>query len=217
MIRLSTVSKSFGFGAARHPVLVELDLTVEPGEIVAMAGPSGSGKTTVLALLAGWTTPDSGQVSVVDGTKHPARRSWSDVAIVPQSLGLLPELTLEENLTVAMAASRDAPRPVVDTLTDQLGITHLVHRFPDEVSLGEQQRAAIARAALGHPKVLLADEPIAHQNQRFAREAMTVIRDLAHEGTAVLIATHNELAFDYCDRTFHMVHGALVTDTQRGG
>ena len=214
MIRLCAVSKGLGSGAARHPVLVELDLTVAAGEIVAMAGPSGSGKTTVLALLAGWTTPDSGEVSVVDDAVDPARRSWSDVAIVPQSLGLLPELTLEENFTVSVPAARRGPPPVLGTLTDPLGITHLAHRFPAEVSLGEQQRAAVARAAIGHPLVLLADEPIAHQNVQFAHAVMGVLRSLARSGTAVLIATHNELAFSYCDRTVRMVQGALVTDTE---
>jgi len=211
VIRLSAVSKGFGSGVARRELLAELDLSVSAGEIVAMAGPSGSGKTTILALLAGWVVPDSGQVSIVDDTMDPARRPWSDVAIVPQSLGLLPELTIEENLIVSGAGRRHVPAPDLRDVTDLLGITHLTRRFPDEVSLGEQQRAAIVRATAGSPKVLLADEPIAHQNERFAHNVMKAIRQRASSGTAVLIATHNEIAFDYCDRILRIADGGWAS------
>lgn len=212
MIRLEGVSKGYGSDASQRRVLSNLDLDVAAGEIVAMAGPSGSGKTTVLALIAGWSVPDVGQVTVIDDSMNPAGRHWSDVAVVPQSLGLLPELTIGENITLSMTAGR-VPAGPIDEITDLLGITHLVDRSPDEVSLGEQQRAAVARAAVARPRVLIADEPIAHQNHALARVVMGLIADLARAGTAVLIATHNELAFDSCDRILRMTDGRLVADT----
>lgn len=212
MIRLSDVNKGFGPDAAAHRILIDLDLTVAAGDVVAMAGRSGSGKTTVLALIAGWAEPDSGHVTVIDDTMAPSDRSWADVAVVPQSLGLLPELTIAENISLPLTTAGTDPVTPLDVLTDALGITHLARRFPDEVSLGEQQRAAIARAAVAGPKVLLADEPIAHQNRHRATNVMGVLADLARSGTAVLLATHNELAFEYCHRILRMTDGTLVAD-----
>jgi ABC-type lipoprotein export system ATPase subunit len=206
---MSAVSKRVGADGVNLQVLIELDLSVGVGEIVAIAGPSGSGKTTVLALLAGWAEPDSGQVTVVDRATGPARRPWTDVAVVPQSLGLILELTIGENIALPITTAGIAAATPISALTDQLGITHLTDRFPDEVSLGEQQRAAIARAAIVHPKVLLADEPIAHQNHHRAHDVMSVINQLALAGTAVVIATHNELAFDYSHRVLHLTAGGL--------
>jgi putative ABC transport system ATP-binding protein len=209
MIHMMTVNKRVGPDTAELHILKDLDLTVHSGEIVAMAGPSGSGKTTVLALLAGWADPDSGHVTIIDHTIHRAKRPWSDVAVIPQSLGLLPELTIGENIALPTSTARTATSTALGFVTEQLGIGHLTGRFPDEISLGEQQRAAIARAAIVQPKVLLADEPIAHQNQQRAHDVMSVIHQLACNGAAVLIATHNELAFEYSHRILQLTGGAL--------
>lgn len=217
MIRLDSVNKSFVTDTVRHQILNDLDLNVNAGEIIAMAGPSGSGKTTVLALLAGWTNPDSGHVIVIDETMNLSDRSWSDVAVVPQSLGLLPELTIAENIALPLTTNGTDSSTPIDELTDELGITHLAKRFPDEVSLGEQQRTAIARAAVANPKVVLADEPIAHQNQQRARNVMDVLQRLARSGTTVLLATHNELAFHYCHRILRMAGGSLTPDSKQSG
>lgn len=210
MIRLTAVRKGFGPDPESNPILTDVDLAVAAGEIVAIAGPSGSGKTTVLALLAGWMTPDSGHVSVVDDLVDPSQRPWSDVAVVPQALGLLAELTIAENIALPQTTTRTVSGIDSSTLTDELGITHLARRFPEQVSLGEQQRTAIARAAIAQPKVLLADEPIAHQNEQRAHDVMAAIDRLARSGTAVLIATHNEVAFDYCHRILRTTGGTLT-------
>ena len=113
------------------------------GEIVALSGPSGSGKTTLLGLVAGWDQPDAGTVVVLDGTRAPGEQRWDELAILPQSLGLLEELTLLENVTLPLRL-RDGPGADPAVLLGRLGIDHLRDRFPAEVSLGEQQRAALA-------------------------------------------------------------------------
>lgn len=210
VLRLHGVHKSFRGPGGERAVLSGVDLTVEAGEVVVVAGRSGSGKTTLLTLIAGWEEPDAGRATVIDDIMAAAERPWTDVAIVPQSLGLLDELTVTENvaLPVRLASWRgtgDAGR-----LMEQLGVAHLAARRPDEISLGEQQRVALARAAVVRPRLLLADEPISHQNDAWARSCMTVLGALAAGGTACLLATHNEIAFEVAQRVLELRGGRLV-------
>jgi ABC-type lipoprotein export system ATPase subunit len=208
VVELTGVDKSFPGPTGPRPVLTGVDLAVAGGEIVAMAGRSGSGKTTLLTIVAGWERPDAGRVVVLGGDATPDR-TWSDLAILPQSLGLLDELTLRENITFPLRLD-GATRPAdPDDLMLRLGIDHLADRFPTEVSLGEQQRAALARAAVVGPSVLVADEPIAHQNRGWAEGMMLVVADLASRGSACLLATHNEIAFDTADRVLELRDGTL--------
>jgi putative ABC transport system ATP-binding protein len=212
VVRLTGVDKAFGLGTAERPVLLGVDLTVGAGEIVALAGPSGSGKTTVLALVAGWEQPDAGTVVVLDGGIAPGDHGWGDVAILPQSLGLLDELTILENVALPNRLG-DRRRAVPADLLERLGIAHLVDRFPTEVSLGEQQRAALARAAVARPRVLVADEPTAHQNHARAEDILAVLRDLAADGTTCLLATHDETALAVADRVLELHDGRLHART----
>jgi putative ABC transport system ATP-binding protein len=204
-VELTGVVKVFAAAAAVR-VLDGVDLSVEPGEVVAVAGRSGSGKTTLLTIVAGWDAPDAGSVVVVGAQRAPHGPAWSEVAVVPQSLGLLEELTVAENITLPGRLGKDGTAGSgtagsdAATLMRQLAIDHLADRYPSEVSLGEQQRAAVARAAVVQPRLLLADEPIAHQDAGRAEAIMFVLRRLADTGTACLVATHNELAFEAADR-----------------
>jgi putative ABC transport system ATP-binding protein len=141
--------------------------------------------------------------------------SWSDLAIVPQSLGMLDELTLAENIASPQRLARGkaaggSTSDSVGSMIDRLGLDRCANRSPSEVSLGEQQRAALARAAVLGPAVLIADEPIAHQNSGWAREMMSVLVDLSTTGTAILLATHNEIAFESAQRILHLRAGRLV-------
>jgi putative ABC transport system ATP-binding protein len=208
-IELAGVEKSFATPAGPRRVLAGVDLTVAEGEVVAVAGRSGSGKTTVLTVAVGWERPDAGTVAVLGAGPSPDALPWRDLAIVPQSLGLLDELTVAENVTLPLRldAAVDARDP--DELLARLGIDHLAGRYPDEVSLGEQQRAALARAAVAGPRVLVADEPIAHQNQAWAEGMMLVVAGLAAEGTACLLATHDPIAFGVADRVLDLHDGRL--------
>jgi ABC-type lipoprotein export system ATPase subunit len=205
-IELTAVEKAFPTPAGPRPVLAGVDLTVAVGEIVAVAGRSGSGKTTLLTIVAGWERPDGGRIAVLG---PPDGHTWQDVAIVPQSLGLLEELTLAENITLPLRLDGVTQPTDPDELMERLGIDHLAGRFPGEVSLGERQRAALARAAVVRPRVLLADEPIAHQNRGWAEGMMLVLSGLAADGTACLLATHNDIAFGAADRVLELHDGRL--------
>ena len=138
------------------------------------------------------------------------------MAILPQSLGMLDELTLAENIASPFRFSGAADPAAVGAIIDRLGLDRCANRYPSEVSLGEQQRAALARAAVAGPSVLIADEPIAHQNSGWAREMMRLLVDLASGGTAILLATHNEIAFESADRILHLRGGNLTAGPTPG-
>ena len=212
VLLLDGVEKAFATPAGPLPVLRGVDLAVVAGEVVAMAGRSGSGKTTLLTIVAGWERPDAGRVALLGGERPPDRLAWADLAILPQSLGLLDELTVGENVTLplrlgAVRASEDDGVDRPDDLLRRLGVDHLADRYPNEVSLGERQRAALARAAVLRPRLLLADEPIAHQNHAWAEVMTFLLRDLADGGSACLLATHNPLAFAVADRVVRLDAG----------
>jgi ABC-type lipoprotein export system ATPase subunit len=209
VVRLVAVDKAFVTGAATRIVLDGVDLVVGPGEVVALCGPSGSGKTTLLGLVAGWEQPDAGTVRVFDGRTGPGDHGWGELAVLPQSLGLLDELTLRENITLPLRLGV-GPGADAGELARRLGIDHLGDRFPTEVSLGEQQRAALARAAIARPRVLVADEPVAHQDRARAEAMMALLRDLAAAGTACLLATHDDVAFAVADRVLQLHDGHLT-------
>jgi putative ABC transport system ATP-binding protein len=216
VLSLQGVHKSFADPAGTFPVLQGVDLAVGRGEIVALVGRSGSGKTTLLTLAAGMEQPDAGCVRVLDGDIPAEGRPWSEVGVLPQSLGLLGELTVTENVTLPLRLGGGAPSgadPV--ELMARLGVGALADRFPDEISLGEQQRTALARAAVVQPRLLLADEPISHQNVAWATVMMELLVDLAAAGTACLLATHNEVAFDAAHRVVELRDGRLRSRADR--
>jgi putative ABC transport system ATP-binding protein len=208
-IELRGVDKSYGRGVGRRLVLDQVDLAVGRGEIVAVAGRSGSGKTTLLTLVTGFEPPDSGVVEVLGQPSHVHPPSWRELSLVPQSLALIDELTVGENLDLPGRLARAGSGTDRAELLEHLGLGHLTGRYPDEISLGEQQRAAIARAVITRPQVLVADEPISHQNEGWARMTMLVVERLAAAGTACLFATHNAIAFESAHRTLELRDGRL--------
>jgi putative ABC transport system ATP-binding protein len=204
VVALAGITKTFRRGNTEIVVLDNLAATIEPGEVVIVRGRSGSGKTTLLNILAGWQSPDSGSVSW--GVDHPD--SWDRVAVVPQSLGLLPELTLGENIGLPGRLA-DAESDV-NGVAEKLEIPHLLERPVGGASLGEQQRAAIARALIRRPALLLADEPSSHQDLDRLHLVWRLIDEVAAGGTGVIAATHDPDAFDYADRILDLWDGQLV-------
>jgi putative ABC transport system ATP-binding protein len=207
VLEVRGLTKAFDAPSGARAVLAGVDLTVARGEIVAVAGRSGSGKTTLLTIAAGLEAPDAGTVALRGGSAG-STPSWHEAALLPQSLGLLDELTVVENLGLPARLGGAGGADPAEVMA-QLGIDHLADRFPDEVSLGEQQRVALARAAVLRPLLLLADEPISHQNHAWAEGMMTFLEVLAAGGTACLLATHNEIAFESAHRVLDLRDGRL--------
>ncbi|SNS29290.1 putative ABC transport system ATP-binding protein [Geodermatophilus pulveris] len=205
--------KTYARGARPVTALAGVDLAVAGGEVVALVGPSGSGKSTLLALLCGWESPDSGVLSYTGplAGRRPETLGWSELALVPQALGLVADLPLADNVLLPARLRGDAAAagPRAGDLMAGVGIGHLAGRYPHETSLGEQQRAAVARALLLHPAVLLADEPTAHQDRGHADRLLDALVAAARAGTAVLLATHDEQALDRADRVLAMRDGRL--------
>ncbi len=204
VVALKGITKSFQRGDTSIVVLDGLEAMIEPGEVVIIRGRSGSGKTTLLNILAGWQSPDAGEVSW--GVDQP--ESWDRVAVVPQSLGLLPELTLGENIGLPGRLADSVSD--IDGVAGKLEIPHLLDRPVGGASLGEQQRAAIGRALIRRPSLLLADEPSSHQDMDRLHLVWRLIDEVAAEGTGVLAATLDPDAFPYADRILDLHEGRLI-------
>lgn len=162
------------------PAVAGASLEVRAGELAVIVGRSGSGKSTLLMLLGGWTEPDAGTIGGLTS------RAWADCAYVPQRFGLVPELTVAENIELpARGRANDA-----EALLDRLALGELRDRYPAEISIGQQQRVAVARALVPGPRLLLVDEPTSHQDRESAELVWSALSDAAANGTACLVATH---------------------------
>jgi ABC-type multidrug transport system ATPase subunit len=210
VLQATCLEKTFARGSERVRALRAVTFSLGPGEVVGLTGPSGSGKTTLLNVLCGWERLDAGSMSFFgEQAGAPAELPWDRVAILPQDLALFEELTIAENVRLP-ARLRAAPGAVrVEALLEGLGLTALASRLPDETSLGEQQRAALARAFVLDPGVLLADEPTAHQDEAWTKAVMGGIRSLASRGAACLVTTHDPEAMEFLDRVLTMRDGEL--------
>ena len=203
VVEVERVTKTYGTVRA----LDDVSVTIDRREVVALIGPSGSGKTTLLNLVAGWERADTGAIRW--GT---ADRGWAHLAVVPQAASLLPELSLLENVLLptrvtSTSVDRDAPLRYLDAL----GLGELVDRLPGELSHGEQQRGALARALVLQPDLMVADEPTAHLDGETTRRVLRVLREAADAGTACLLATHDPEVLDAVDRAVRLHDGKVVT------
>lgn len=195
-IELRRASRIWEGEAGLHPI----DLTVEHGELVVLRGRSGSGKSTLLALVAGACTPDSGEVLVL-GVAPRLDMPWSDLAIVPQVLALSAELSIAENVS---DCARDVSKERVDAVLHRLDVLELARRTTSEVSMGQQQRTAVARAMVVEPRVLIADEPTSFQDGHHAIVVVEALRVAAAAGAGVLVATHDDAVAGAADRVIEL-------------
>ena len=206
--------KRYSRGVETVAALAGVDLVVDAGEFVALVGPSGSGKSTLLALLCGWETADEGALSYLGplADRPPVALGWPELALVPQALGLVADLSLADNvlLPARLRGTTAAEQDRADALLTGFRVDHLADRYPHQASLGEQQRVAVARALLLRPAVLLADEPTAHQDRGNADRLLDAVAEAARAGAAVLLATHDELAWARADRVLSMRDGHLT-------
>ena len=199
-------------------MLAGVDLDIAAGELVAVTGRSGSGKSTLLHLLGGLERPDAGEIEVagvrVDGSPE---RGLIDlrrrkVGFVFQFFHLLPELTGAENVVLPARLAGDgvAGGERAVELIERLGVTDAGSRVPGVLSGGEQQRLAIARALVNDPVLILADEPTGNLDEESGRDVLTLLRELADRGRAVLLVTHDREAGGLADRVLRLRDGVLA-------
>ena len=210
LLTVHNVTKRFHRGPEVVVAVDNVSFALTAGCLTVLQGPSGSGKTTLLDVVLGWTAPDEGSV---DGMPDPL--AWSALAVIPQRLGLLDSLTLGENVELPIRSSR-APSPPLQTPSEQaraeldaLGMAHLFDRYPHESSLGEQQRAACARALVATPRMLVADEPTSHQDERSAHRIIKRLLSAVDDGCAILVATHDQRIVTVADQVLHLDDGVL--------
>ena len=206
-------------GASGQVLAVDgVSLSVDGGEFVAVQGPSGCGKSTMLLLAGGLLAPESGSVQI--GGKDPyaltadARSKFraDNIGFVFQQFHLVPYLSVLDNVLAPSIAtgSKDAEQRARELL-DRFGLSHRLEHTPGELSSGERQRTALARALLNEPKVLLADEPTGNLDTENATEVLKHLREFAASGGAVLLVTHDSQAAAAADRVIHLRDGKLDT------
>jgi len=235
LVRLERISKHFGEGEARVDALRDVSLSVLPREVVALLGPSGSGKTTLLNVIGCILDPSSGSMEL-DGELVLRDGRWqrSDlkqlrldkIGFIFQFHNLIPFLDATDNVALVLqmaGADSLAARRRAAELLDYLEVGHRANAMPAKLSGGEAQRVAIARALANHPRIILADEPTAALDSKRAGIVMDLMRKVAVEQDAAIIAvTHDEKIFDRFDRIFSLRDGRLEGEAakfpdKRGG
>ena len=218
MITLNNITKSFG----SLQVLKGIDLQIEKGEVVSIVGPSGAGKTTLLQIMGTLDTPDTGSVRIDDtdvtrlSEKEMARFRNQHLGFVFQFHQLLPEFTALENVMIpALIANMNQKETRVraQELLDFLGLADRAEHKPNELSGGEKQRVAVARALMNKPSVILADEPSGSLDTKNKDELHQLFFDLRNQlGQTFVIVTHDEGLAALTDRTIHLKDGVIISE-----
>ena len=219
---MTNVSKKYPNGVT---AIKDLSLTIEPGEFAYIVGPSGAGKSTFIKMLYHQLKATSGEIEVVGfdliGMKdHDVPYLRRKMGVVFQDFKLLPRLTVFENVAYAMEVIEAEPQAIKDRVLEVLELVGLkgeIRRFPNELSGGEQQRVAVARAIVNRPDVLIADEPTGNLDPETSDGIMDILEAINERGTIVLMATHNkQMVNERTHRVLAIEDGRLVRDEKEG-
>ena len=211
-IEFKNVCKEYKMGEIKIKALENTNFSIEKGELVVIVGPSGAGKTTALNILGGMDVATSGEV-VVDGkrvtkltNKELIRYRREDIGFVFQFYNLVQNLTAKENIELATQICKNALNP--DDVIEKVGLKDRKNNFPSQLSGGEQQRIAIARAIAKNPKLLLCDEPTGALDYKTGKQILKLLQDMARkENMTVIIITHNTALAPMADKVIHFKNG----------
>ena len=221
-LEIQAVSKSYGEGSTLVHALIDVSLSVDRGNLVAVMGPSGSGKSSLLTIAGSLEEPTSGDV-LIDG-KSLASMSYNDkarlrrrmIGYIFQDFNLLAGLTALENVALPLELDDLSPRKAriaAMTALENVGIAERAGHFPDELSGGERQRVAIARAVVGERHLLLADEPSGALDSANGDAVMKMIRGACKQGIAAVIVTHDAHLASWADRVVFLKDGRIIDQT----
>jgi putative ABC transport system ATP-binding protein len=219
VVSLRDLTRVHGSGEAEVRALVGASLDVAAGELVAIMGPSGSGKTTLLSLAGGLDTPTAGNV-VVEGVhlselskRQLAKLRRTRIGYVFQDYNLIPALTAAENIALPLeldGVRAGKARKLAEAALAEVGLEGLGARFPDEMSGGQRQRTAIARALIGERRLVLADEPTGALDSQTSEAVLRVLRQRCDDGAAGILVTHEPRYAAFADRTVFLRDGKIV-------
>jgi ABC-type lipoprotein export system ATPase subunit len=217
MIRLEQISKEYRSDSGRVSALENINIKVNEGEFVVIRGPSGSGKSTLLLTMGGMLHPSKGEVFIDDqniymlSNKNRAKFRAEKIGFVFQMFHLLPYLDCFDNILLPGGLNRrESLNDDVTSLVHRLGLTKRIDHKPSELSIGERQRTAIARALLNNPKIILADEPTGNLDPENATEVIGYLSEFHKNKGTVILVTHGNKADQYADRIVYLKDGCLV-------
>ena len=218
-ISAEKISKTYTAGHEQVHALAQLTLSIEQGEFAAIIGPSGSGKSTLLSTLGGLQHPTGGRLTVDEidvyslGSEKRADFRKEYIGFVFQSFQLIPYLTVLENVQLPLATTslrRSEQKTMALNILEKVGLEAKANRLSDELSGGEQQRAAVARALINQPPIILADEPTGNLDTTTGEEVMKLLQALHNEGHTVVIVTHNPENLRFVTRCIKVQDGHVV-------
>lgn len=219
LIEIINAQKHYTSGDETVEALRGVDIAIEAGEFITIMGQSGSGKSTLLSVLGGMNHPTSGDVQIagiklyqLPGEKLADFRA-QHLGFVFQSFNLISYLTAIENVMLPLAIvkmSTGAKRTAAKNALERVGLGNKLDRLPNQLSGGEQERVAIARAIVNNPQILLADEPTGNLDSATSEEVMALFRELNDSGQTIIMVTHNPDNGRYSDRTIHLRDGKVV-------
>ncbi len=219
VIDVQNLSFSFGSGALVQPVLKEITISIQQGEIVLITGPSGSGKTTFLTIIGGLRQAFAGSVVIlgqqfIQSSEQVRVKVRQQIGFIFQQHNLLKSLTALQNVSMTLEmnnqlSEQQRQEQAIAMLT-AVGLGDKIHYKPDQLSGGQRQRVSIARALVGQPKIVLADEPTASLDKQSGYEAVSILKKLAKESqTTILLVTHDYRISDVADRILELEDGMI--------
>ena len=224
-IQVNHLVKQYGSGDTAVMAVRGIGFEVSKGDFVAIMGESGSGKSTLLSMIGALNSPTQGRYRVGEidvyalGQDQRAEFRRAYLGFVFQSFNLIPYLTVLENVMLPLAIVKIKEKKklaMAEDALDRVGMSGKAHRLPSEISGGEQERAAIARAIVNRPPILIADEPTGNLDTRTSREIMELFQSLNDHGTTILMVTHSPDCAQYAQKIFHVSDGLLVREESLG-
>lgn len=220
MIEITQLNKTYHKNSFEVHALKDISLTIDDGEFLAIVGPSGSGKSTLLHLIAALDTPDSGHIivnhkNIFNGNdQNRSLYRLKQVGMVFQQDHLIEHLTVQENIELPLLlekTTRKKKRALIKNILAEVDLTDRANHTPEEISGGQMQRAALARALINNPHILLADEPTGDLDPQSAARILELLKTLQKEkGITIIMVTHDHKAAQIADRIIHLENGSLT-------
>lgn len=226
VLKATGIEKVYGIHTKQpFKALSGIDLTIHENDFICIMGPSGSGKSTFINVISTIDKPTGGTVLIGDtnvtdmSESQLGRFKYENLGFIFQDFNLIGSLTIAENIAVPLSLSHKSKQEIFDDInevTKKLGIDHLIHKYPEECSGGQRQRAAIARALVNHPKLIIADEPTGNLDSENSHEILRLFKQLNKEdGVTILMVTHDSMIASYSKKLLFIKDGELETTIEK--